>query len=88
MTRIQSSWHRLAQSVIAIALADLGEVNLVRLYGGSKRVLQDEAAWWFTDGEHEIWCEMAGLDSDEVLLAAQIIADKMRSSTKASQNQP
>ena len=78
-------WKELARSVLALAIADLAMVRLkATVHDESAEVLQDDAAWFFADRAHEEWAYMAGLDPDEVLEAAQMIAERM----KWKQSQP
>jgi len=74
---IPNGWQLLAMSVIETAFADLGKIPY-KSQPAVGALSQDDAAQWFADDGHEPWAQIAGLDPDEVKLAAQIMAAKMR----------
>lgn len=57
-----SPWVKLSRAVIELALYDLAKA--AHSHGASRDYVQDNAAWFFANGEHEPWCQMAEYDSD------------------------
>ena len=66
-----SPWVRLSRAVIERALYDLACNSWV--HGESKESVQDDAAWFFANGEHEVWCHMAEYDAEVMLDVAREI---------------
>ena len=69
-----SPWVKLSRAVIELALYDLAKA--AHSHGAPRSRVQDDAAWFFASGEHEIWCQMAEYDADIMFDVAREVVVK------------